>query len=208
MKYKIGDTVWHATLEHGIEHVTCPDCCGRRTLVVTLGDDSTVSIECSTCARGYEPPRGFIERDTHTIAPTTLLITKVETKIVNAEEVTLYSGPGRYRANESDLCPTIEEASVKAAALLVERDKEAAERMKRKEKDGRTWSWHVTYHRRCIKQAEKDLAYHRAKLAVSLPHVKEEKSLKVQDFGDISLTSGHQSALRTEITLDSPPPFK
>ena len=39
-------------------------------------------------------------------------------------------------------------------------------------KDTRSWAWNATYHRGCIRQAEKDLEYHRAKLAVALEHKK------------------------------------
>jgi hypothetical protein len=175
MKPKIGDLIWRAALAHSVEYDPCPDCCGRRALRVILGDDSEVVIDCSTCAQGYNPPRGIVARDVYTANPVQVLIAKVETELLDGEEVSLYSGDGFYHAAESDLCMTEADAEKRAAELIVERDKETAAKMNRKEKDTRTWAWHVTYHRRCIKQAEKDLAYHRAKLETSLLKSKTEQ---------------------------------
>lgn len=172
-KYQIGDTVWHASMKHSLKAVTCPDCFGRRALRVILGDDSEVVIDCQGCSLGYNPPRGHINVDVYEAEPDTLLIDRVELQQVNGEVVALYSGEGRYHAKESDLFTTEVEARERAKALAIEHSETAAQNLKRKEKDTHTWAWNVTYHRRCIKQATRDLAYHTSKLEVALVKRKE-----------------------------------
>ena len=166
--HNLGDTVWRATVKRSQVHVACPDCFGRRALRVILGDDSEVVIDCSTCAAGYDPPRGYVTQDVHAPQSHVCVISKVETELVNGEVVTLYSGDGFYRLTENDLFRTGDEADARAQTLSAEQDAEAVARMKRKEKDGQTWAWHVTYHRRCMKQAQRDLTYHTSKLEVAL----------------------------------------
>jgi hypothetical protein len=166
--FQLGDWAYRATLQHSQVEVTCPDCFGRRALVVILGDDSRVTIDCSTCAAGYEPPRGFIRNDATSADAEYVQITKIEMETNNGVPVTLYSGVGFYRIAEDDLYTDVDKAQARAETLALERQQEQSERAKRKEKDTRTWAWHVTYHRRCVKQAEKDLAYHTSKLAVAL----------------------------------------
>lgn len=60
-KFKIGDTVWHATFGMTETWVTCPDCGGTGRLRVTFHDETQVSIECNRCGPGYEPPTGRIK---------------------------------------------------------------------------------------------------------------------------------------------------
>ena len=171
---KLGDRVYRATLQHSQAVVTCPDCFGRRALRVILGDDSEVSIECSTCALRYEPPRGYVHEDRVQAVVESVQISKVEMETSNGESVTFYGGAGFYRTLETDLFTNIETAAVRAETLQLEHEQEQRARMERKEKSTRDWAWHVTYHRRCVKQAERDLSYHTAKLSVALQKRKDK----------------------------------
>jgi hypothetical protein len=42
-----------------------------------------------------------------------------------------------------------------------------------KTKDHRSWAWNASYHRRNIKDLERQLEYHRSKLAVCAANAKE-----------------------------------
>ena len=44
-----------------------------------------------------------------------------------------------------------------------------------KEKPARSWAWHVTYHRREIKRAERDLEYHTRALGIAKEKAKVKK---------------------------------
>jgi hypothetical protein len=68
---------------------------------------------------------------------------------------------------EKDLFETEAEAMVAAEAMAAEYDEEERKKILTREKDGKSWAWNATYHRRCIKQAEKDLDYHTRKLKVA-----------------------------------------
>ena len=62
---------------------------------------------------------------------------------------------------------TKEEAEVKALELAMEWNKEELERINRKEKNNRTWSWHVHYYRKMIRDKEKEITRAKEKLNVA-----------------------------------------
>src|ERR1035437_4444904 len=166
----IGEVVWVAVAKkHEAVEQACPDCRGQKYLTVILGDASQVTIDCSTCSSGYGSPLGCVLVSTYKPA---VLVSSVQEIAKGDADNVVYSGEGFYRVTESELS----DSSVSAFTLAVKKsedaDTEEKARLQRKEKDSRTWAWNVTYHRRCIKQAEKDLAYHKSKLDVSLQHKK------------------------------------
>lgn len=59
-KYKIGDRVWWARC--GTREVAhdCPICFRKKRVILILGDDSEVEVECDFCGKGYEGPKGYI----------------------------------------------------------------------------------------------------------------------------------------------------
>jgi hypothetical protein len=56
IRFKIGDKAWVASCSNSPKNIICPDCLGEGRLLVTMGDKTTHSIECTGCARGYEAP--------------------------------------------------------------------------------------------------------------------------------------------------------
>lgn len=59
-RFEIGQSVWWASFEPEEEQYPCPDCGGTGRLRVLMHDDTMVSIECDTCKRGYEGPKGYL----------------------------------------------------------------------------------------------------------------------------------------------------
>lgn len=57
-KYKIGQTVYHASYITTSKEIICPDCQGQRVWHVTTPAEETFDIKCSTCTRGYDSPSG------------------------------------------------------------------------------------------------------------------------------------------------------
>jgi len=167
-KFKIGDFVWVASLDKTELQTVCPECFGKKCLTVILGDDSSVTISCAGCSQGYQEPTGTISY--WDWVPTARL-----QKITGME---LSEDTVEYRSNyhclyADKVFATQEEALVAAAKLAEEQNQRDKEQLFKKEKNNRTWAWHVTYHRRQIKHLEKSLEYHRSKLAVAKTKTKE-----------------------------------
>jgi hypothetical protein len=67
------------------------------------------------------------------------------------------------------------EARVRADQMALEADEEERAKISKKEKDQRSWAWNASYHRKQIKEHERQLGYHRAKLAHAAIKAKEPK---------------------------------
>ena len=170
MKYKIGDVVWYAKVQCYEASEPCPDCFGQRALTVIKGDGSQVSIECAGCATGYEPAKGYIKYSAWRPDVAQTSITRIEMKADGSCE---YGHGYSYSSQEDELCENEADAIRKAEERMAEHNAQEIARIHQKEKHNRTWSWNAHYHRSCIKRAEKDLAYHTAKLSVAKVKAKE-----------------------------------
>ena len=87
----------------------------------------------------------------------------------------LYNCSNAWHVSQEDLFDNSEDASAAAIQKCLELDKKDRDKVLRKEKDTRTWAWNASYHRNCIKKAEKDIAYHTDKLNVASLKAKEDK---------------------------------
>ena len=172
MKFTLGDIVYWGSFEATQTSVGCPDCGGTGRLRVTFHDETTVAIECTRCARGYDPPIGRI-----TCYDRCGVTKRGEVVGLDADrgevEYRIRSAGGTYIVREAQARATEAEASVDAVRLATEADAEERRAIATKEKDTRSWAWNASYHRGCIKRAERDLTYHRAKLAVAAVKAKE-----------------------------------
>lgn len=171
-KYKIGDAVWRATFGSSENYVTCHDCGGTGRLRVIFHDETVASIECRNCALGYDPPTGRV-RCYDRIGKADLgVIAGIE---LTTERVSYRFGSDRfyYTVEEHELFDTEAAALARAQQIAAEHDAEERNRILTKEKDTRTWAWNASYHRQCIKRAQRDLEYHTAKLSVAKVRAKE-----------------------------------
>jgi len=168
-KYSIGEEVWFAVIVQVQKFVTCPDCFGKRNLRVILGDDSEVTIACTTCSKGYEPSTGTV--GTWEYIPKVLLETVRGVEIRRDSEIE-YSLSNRCCVKENDLFSFKQEAETRAVELTEQQEKLERERVGRKCKDSRTWAWHVKYHRGMIKEAERNVVRHTAMLNAAKEKVK------------------------------------
>lgn len=172
MKYEIGQEIWIATWDSTTDYVTCPDCGGTGRIRVIHHDDTMMSIECAGCSAGYEPPKGYVKVYVRHARAEKTTITGVEVRDGKTE----WRSAKSWCLDEADVYDT--EADAFAAALLkAERaDREEREKINAKEKPTRTWSWNAHYHRRQIKEAQRNLEYHTAKLAAANLKAKAEKA--------------------------------
>jgi len=173
MKYEIGQQVWRATCDTHQLSLTCPDCGGTGRLRVILHDETQVSIDCANCAPGYDPPTGKVKywaREARAVLGT---ISGVE---IEGEKATWKMAAGEnsyWRVEESNLFDTQEAALAKAEADCAAQNAADETRILTKEKDTRSWAWNASYHRKRIKEAQRDLEYHTKKLNVAAIKAKE-----------------------------------
>ena len=73
--YRIGDKVWTVERNHTGRWVQCPECFGTKFVTVILGDDSKLTVDCTTCGCGFNNPTGVVE--TYDIEWTLMTETKV-----------------------------------------------------------------------------------------------------------------------------------
>lgn len=163
LRFQIGDTAWRATCEIRENHIQCPDCGGTGRLRVLFHDDTMVSIDCQNCGSGYNPPTGRIRVYDRTARAELTVITGVEVHGSTVE----WRCEGCWIVEDGKLFADEASAIVAAQALAVQLDSEERERILKKEKPERTWSWNAVYHRRCIKEAQRQIEYHTKKLAAA-----------------------------------------
>jgi hypothetical protein len=179
MRFEVGQEIWVGDFSAlAPVYEICPDCGGTGRLRVTFHDETQVSIACANCALGYDPPTGRIR--VHRQAAT------ARKAIISGLEVN--GGKTRWHIDGTECSWRIVEDEdafeTEAEALKWAKEKvarfEAEQRNKifEKEKDTRSWAWNASYHRREIKEAERRLAYHTAKLNAAVLKVKEPKQLE------------------------------
>lgn len=168
-RFSVGDSVWYAHTMQSEEVVVCPDCQGKKHLRVIMGDDSEVTIDCSLCSpRGYEPSRGYVRTYKYQSVSSESTVSGME---CNAGK-TRYHLIDRYGLDDSDCYSFKELADARALELAAEYQAREAAELKRKEKDGRSWAWHVRYHRECAKRAMEEYKRHMEKLDAAKLHAK------------------------------------
>lgn len=160
MRFNIGYKAWWATCKTTEEWIKCQECFGLKYLVVILGDQTEVKIECEGCRRGYLGSLGSVSYWKHSATAELVTIERVEIKKDGIE----YGVNGSYCVNETELFAEGERdlAEIRALELSEQWNKEQEAKIYKKVKDHRSWSWHVHYHRDCIRKAEKDIAYHKS----------------------------------------------
>jgi ribosomal protein S27E len=172
IKFDIGAEPWWARCRQEETSVECPDCGGTGRLRVTFHDETTVSIACQNCSRGYDPPTGRVRVHDRTPRAERVLIEGFEVKSDGSIE---YRTSASYTVKEELLFDDYTGAMLRAEELAVALDREERERVATKERDTRSWAWNASYHRGEIKRCQKDIAYHEAKLAVASLKAKPAK---------------------------------
>ena len=162
-KYNIGDKLWYASNKRKSKTTVCPECLGDKYITVILGDKTELKIDCTTCQSGYDPPKGYIIE--YDMMPDVLPI------IIKGIEIERdgirYTTESCYIINENCLYKNRMDAEKRSIELIKEYNAKGKGKINLKEKNSRSWAWHVTYHRQGIKRAEHDLTYHKAKLEIS-----------------------------------------
>lgn len=166
---EINSVAWWATYNTEAEWIPCHECAGTKHLRVLLPDDTVLTIPCAGCACGYDPPTGHIR--VWKRVPRAKLITIQGFEFADRKES--YHTQESWRIPAGELFNTETEALAAAKKKAADADAEERKRISEKEKPTRTWAWHVHYHRHQIRRAEKEIAYHSAKLGIAVAKTKE-----------------------------------
>ncbi len=169
MTYALDQDLWLASFESKPAYLTCPDCGGTRHLTALLYDGTRVTIDCEGCRRGYDPPTGQVQVYARMPRALPVRVTGVSVEAGRTE----YHTAQRYVVQEADLFATEAAALTRAHQLAAEHDAADREHALNKEKPTKSWAWHVHYHRRNIREAERQIAYHTARLDVARARAKE-----------------------------------
>lgn len=168
-KFEIGQVVWFASARRVCKDVPC-SCCGTTKLVkLTMHDGTEYMVECDNCQEGYYNT-GY-EKEWYDEIYT-------QKQVIGGYEY--HDDEWQYKVNvtsnswntvrEQNIFLTEEEAVAAATRIKEER---ALRDLNSKDKPNKTWSFHVGYHKRCIKDREKQIAYHEAKLGIAKQKAKE-----------------------------------
>jgi ribosomal protein S27E len=175
IKHKIGDLVWVSSGRTTQVFVTCPDCGGNRHIKLTMYDGTEHTIDCGRCSSGFNPPSGRVYYYEYKATAKKGLVCAIELDSDRVEyRVDFYDGH-RYCVKDCDIFNDESAALARAEVIEREHNAEQISRIQKKEKDTRTWAWHVSYHRKQIKDAEKSIEYHTSKLNAAKTHVKSEQ---------------------------------
>lgn len=160
--FELGQQVYVAWSSSYAEHQEpCPICFGNRSVVLILGNGEQLPIECEMCGHGFEGPRGYIMAHGPASGVRRGTVTGLS-KHWDKWEIEV-EGSHEDLAN---IFLSESEAEARRVVLHETSDADAARRRFENERDKRkSLTWKAGYHRRCIKQAEHDIAYHQARLA-------------------------------------------
>lgn len=158
--FNIGETAWFA--QTGLRKIEepCPVCYGKRAVVVILGNGDEVSVPCSYCGLGIDPPSGVTS--VYRIEPGAerVTITGREIREGDKTEVTYHGIGGRYFYSHT-LFETEADALAASTELcakeLLDRETRAAWVKKDKIK---SFAWNAGYHLREAGTLRARIAYH------------------------------------------------
>lgn len=168
--FKLRDEVWVANAKAHRKRITCPDCFGTGQFDVIMKDGTAHSIECATCTLSYYGPQGTIETWEYEPSVELVTITKIEQNIDSPTEYLA----GNFIYSHDKIFSNQEDAAKYAKTLVEQQSKEEIDRLSRKENPNKSWAWNVSYHRKAIRSAQKNLEYHTAKLNVAKLKAKSE----------------------------------
>jgi len=169
--FDIGDNVWVARWQKAQQWTTCPHCLGKKYLEIIMGDETRVSIDCVCCTETFRSS-GKIGYWDYTPSADEVTLDGYEVKTEKGKRITSYrSGCWGF----DNVFATKEEAMAFALAKIEQEREEDNRRLAyTKEKAEKTWAQNATYHIEAIKGFEKQIEYHKSKLAVAESHIKKE----------------------------------
>ena len=141
--------------------IPCPVCLGQLAVVVILGDGERIGVPCEACGKGFDGPRGTIEEWEH--RPTVRRFVIAHVKSMWDDRWTLESEDGQSRAFD-ELRATEAEALAVATQQAADQLKRNMQTRQRHRRNVTNATWSVRYHRDCIKDLERQIAWHQSRI--------------------------------------------
>jgi hypothetical protein len=159
---KIDDWVYVATYGTKQKQIQCPHCLGTRYCKVIIATGEEFTVDCGSCSMGYEGSIGTITDYDYTPEVKHVQVSRIEVRRDGNEYYSDY-----YVYDHSKVFLNREDAEKEAEILTLKHEQEQADKIRRKEKDAKSWAWNASYHKKAIEKAKKDIEYHSAKLNVA-----------------------------------------
>lgn len=160
MKFKIGDSAWHARCDWLPVQKPCPVCFTKTQVTLILGDGNQIILPCNFCESGYNPPSGFVQNYEYVSSPQLITIDKINIEIEGDVEKVTYQ-QGCYLYYEETLFSEKEDAIVKCNELKANLEKDQEKNITtRKEYSNKSYSWNAGYHLREAKKSRENAEYH------------------------------------------------
>lgn len=169
--FQIGDTLYAPRTQAEKKTIPCPVCNGSGIVVVLYGGEERLSLECEACRIGYQNSYGTIDEWDLTPAVTKFVIASVQS--MHDGEYTLKSEDGStyafhlLHATQASALEASEKACAERHEQNMRSHMSSMSRVKRV-------SWTAQYHKKCIADHEKQIAWHVSKI--------NEKSKKEQQL--------------------------
>ena len=169
--YNIGDKVWYASFGTREEKVPCPVCYGNKKVIVILGNQDEVEVECDYCKKGWMGAQGYVIEylQLPKVEPHTITGRRVEEGI-DGEKVEYHDGNSYLYSD--NIFDTKEEALDCATQLVEEHNKK--EEVKIKHKNEKSYTWNAGYHLKAAKDKYKEAQYHEERARICKSKSKEK----------------------------------
>ncbi len=161
--FEIGQEYWMPLSTPREVTVPCPICAGQRHVTVILGDGEHVSVDCDGCGSGFAGPKGTITEWDQTPGAVSFVIGYVESLYSN--RWTLKSRDGKT-SDFADLCTTEAEAVACSMKRCADQQEHNLMQGRHRRRGLSKAAWTIRYHRQCIRDLERQLVWHRAKVGI------------------------------------------
>jgi hypothetical protein len=177
--YKVGDKVWIAYCGTQKVEKPCPICFGKKEVILILGNEDRVVLPCEYCELGFSNPRGVVTECEYIAEPKMVIIEEVvTTQAVDGER-------NEYRYNitscsclhldEDEVFDTRENALIKCAEVIKEREEEQITRTERiKANQRKSFAWNAGYHLGEAKKNKEEAERHEKLAKLCNEHSKSE----------------------------------
>ena len=162
-EFNIGDKVFWARYANQPVTRECPVCFGNKEVTLVLGNGEQIKTACNYCEVGFSESTG-VRTEYEYVSDVKEVVIDGKEVSENSEERLISYRFGSY-VLDNQIFLTKAEAEEKVKEMISQTELDTELRAKNIRDMGmKKYSWHVGYHRKYIKDLEKQLEYHRRKV--------------------------------------------
>lgn len=155
--YKVGQVYYRPVNQPENVRIPCPVCNGNQSVEMILGTGEHLIVPCEACGLGFEKSRGYIEEYQYTPRAVPFTIGSIDGYSFDRWDLSSELGE---KITGQQLYLTESEALAQAHAQAEAQQRENARRYSQTKQSAKKSTWSVRYHRECIKDLERKIAYH------------------------------------------------